>query len=91
MGSEQREVSDTNSRGISTYIYNVKKTNARKVKMSYISRITVSSVSTGWSTFLPFYEDSRNDQRNAAQTDLVNLIPEREVETVERPFMCRHS
>lgn len=37
--------------------------------MSYISRINVSSVSTGRATFLPFNEDGAKDERNTAETD----------------------
>lgn len=43
---------------------------ACKVEMTYINRIKVSSVSTGLSTFLPFYEDRRNDERITVDTDL---------------------
>lgn len=40
-----------------------------KVEMSYISRINISSVSTGRATFLPFNEDGTKDERNTAETD----------------------
>lgn len=40
-----------------------------QVEMSYVRGIKVSSASTGVSTFLPFYEDSRNDERNTARRD----------------------
>lgn len=40
-----------------------------KVEMSYISRLNISSVSTGRATFLPLNEDGAKDERNTAETD----------------------
>lgn len=70
--AEQRTLNGTVGTGRSSYICDVwtkkRKSNPLtfQVEMCYVSRLKVSCVRTGLSTFLPFHEDSRNNDSDAA-------------------------